>query len=149
MHSRSVGPLLESVLEKRWLAYAITTSLLPWFYVSTAPATIELVSVCSVNGRFQSGNVTTVCGAKLFLRLENAPSCSTVRGMGNFRVRFVAKSLLGRMLVRGYAIIPGFHHWIPRATPTSAPCPYRTFWQATEGQFAGLAASVPSRSISL
>ena len=73
--------------------------------VSTAPVPIELASVRSVNGRFQSGNANTIGEAKRFLRLENDPSCSTVQGMGNFRARFVAKSFLRRMSVRGYAII--------------------------------------------
>ena len=79
--------------------------MLPWFCVSTAPAPIELASVCSVNGRFQSGNANTIGEAKRFLKLEKDPSYSTVQGMGNFRACFVAKSLLRRMSVRGDAIM--------------------------------------------
>ena len=108
MHSNSAGPLLKSVLEKRRLACANATYLFLLLCAGIASTPIELTFVCSVNGRFQSGKASTVGYARLFLRLESAPCCSSIQSMGNFRARFVANVLLRRMALRGDAIMMQF-----------------------------------------
>ena len=58
IHSRSVGPSRESVFKTRWLAKVRTCSLCSPGCRGTAPAPLELASVCTIKVLFQSRNTS-------------------------------------------------------------------------------------------
>ena len=65
MHSLSVGPLLASVRENRWLANATALVTLSIVCMREAPTPSELASVWSSKGRSRSGKASTVGDANV------------------------------------------------------------------------------------
>ena len=110
MHSRSVGPLRESVFEKRWLAKARTHSSRPTGCRSTAPAPAELASVCTMKVLFQSGNASTVGDVSVCFNRRKASASLSPHVIGNLRAFFDANYLFLSRSVSGAAIMLQF--WI-------------------------------------
>ena len=105
MHSRSVGPLRESVFEKRWLAKARTRSSRPTGCRSTAPAPTELASVCTMKVLFHSGNASTVGDGSVCFNRWKASASLSPHAIGSLRAFFDADSLFLSKSVSGAAVM--------------------------------------------